>query len=178
MVAIVVFLDDVWHTNNTFCVWTYFFNRPICFGRLRHVIRNVNINRHFWKWRKPQIKKFKKRKALRIQKYKEIRVSGMNLEKKVFRHRTVITMYWKHCTLPSFAEQHFSCYTFCVTFFSSAFCVTFIIAGLHCIAGKSCLAYWSTKKTDGRSLAITAPGQTSSSSYSTKKKTRLSKKGI
>ena len=37
MVAIEVFLDDVWHTNNTFCVWTYFLNHPICFGRLCHV---------------------------------------------------------------------------------------------------------------------------------------------
>ena len=82
MVAIVVFLDDVWHTNNTFCVWTYFLNRPICFGWLRHVFRYVNINRHFWKRRRPQIKKIKKRKALRIKKYKEIRVSGLNLEKK------------------------------------------------------------------------------------------------
>ena len=33
---------------------------------------------------RPQIKKFKKRKSLKIQKHKEIHVSGKNLEKKLF----------------------------------------------------------------------------------------------
>ena len=63
MVAIVVFLGGVWYTNHTFCMWTYFFNRPIYFGRLRHVNPLCKYKKAFLEMKEASNQKIQEKKS-------------------------------------------------------------------------------------------------------------------